>query len=80
MRVVNALEDFAGERLSLSVAVMRLFSSAGWYALRLQSLLIVHVNDAMPIHLHVSIGFDMISKSLIWRLMPHLLCPYGLAI
>ena len=78
--VVNAMEDFAGERLSLSVAVVRLFSSTGGYAFRLQPLLIIDVYDAMSIHLHVSIGFDMISKSLIWCLMPHLLSPYGLTI
>ena len=75
--VVNAMEDFAGERLSLSVAVVWLFSSTGWYALRLQPLLIINIHDAVSIHLHVSIGFDMISKSLIWCLMPHLLRPYG---
>lgn len=80
MGVANAMEYFTGKRLSLSVALVGLFSSTGWYALRLQPLLIINIYDAMPIHLHVSIGFDMISKSLIWCLMPHLLCPYGLAI
>ena len=78
--IVNTMEDFAGQRLSLCVAMVGLFSSTGWYALRLQPLLIINIYDAVSIHLHVSIGLDVISKPLIWGLMPHLLRPYGLAI
>lgn len=80
MWVANTMQNLAGQRLGLSVAMIGLFSSTGWNALGLQPLLIVNVYDAMPVYLHVGIGFYVISKSLIRCLVPHLLCPYGLPI
>jgi hypothetical protein len=60
--------------------MMGLFSTTGWYALRLEPLIVINIYNAVSIYLHIGVGFNMISKSLIWCLMPHLLRPYGLAI
>ena len=64
----------------MGVALTRWFPSTRWNAFWMQPLLIIDINHAVSVDLHVGIVFYMISKSLIWCLMSHFLYLYGLAI